>query len=78
MLATASTVVVGTVITGGVVSVLELNGRTVTVKDPGALLPAASVAVQLTVVAPTGKALPDAGEQTAATAPETASVAVAV
>ena len=35
----------------------------VTVKEPVELLPLASVAVQVTVVAPTGKPLPEAGEQ---------------
>src|SRR5205085_10756581 len=55
--------------TGGVVS------RTVTVKEPEALLPCASVAVQLTVVVPSAKT-PEAGEQTGVTAPSTMSVAV--
>ena len=52
----------GQVITGGSVSF------TVTVNEQGALvLPAASVAVHVTVVVPTGKKLPDAGEHTAVT-----------
>jgi hypothetical protein len=41
------------------------------------VLPAASVAVQVTVVVPTGKNVPDAGEQTTVT-PGQLSVAVAV
>ena len=44
-----------------------LGGRvslTVTVKEQIAELPLASVAVQLTVVVPTGKAVPDDGLQT--------------
>src|SRR5579884_747327 len=45
------------VITGLVVS------RTVTMKLPVAVLPAASVAEQLTAVVPKGKVLPEAGEQ---------------
>ena len=43
--------------TGGVLSV------TVTVKLPFFVLPARSVALQWTVVVPSGKAEPDAGEQ---------------
>jgi hypothetical protein len=49
----------GQVITGGSVSF------TVTVKEHVAVLPAASVAVQVTVVFPTGKKVPDAGVQVA-------------
>ena len=45
----------------GVTGVLE--ALTVTRKLPGVLLPASSVAVQLTVVVPTGKTEPEAGEQ---------------
>ena len=45
----------------GVTGVLE--ALTVTGKLPGVLLPASSVAVQLTVVVPTGKTEPEAGEQ---------------
>ena len=60
---------VGTVITGGVVS------ATVTVKVFGAdVLPATSVAVQVTTLAPSGKLAPDAGLQLGVTP----SVAVAV
>ncbi len=36
---------------------------TVTVKEQLAVLPEVSVAVQVTVVVPFGKAVPDAGEQ---------------
>ena len=45
----------GTVTTGSVVS------RTVTVKVADPVLPAVSVAEQVTVVGPSGKVLPDAG-----------------
>ena len=41
-----------------------------------AVLPAASWALQLTVVVPSGKRLPEAGRQLTATEPSTASVAV--
>ena len=51
------TMFAGQVITGGVVSF------TLTVKVQLAVLPLASVAVQVTVVAPTGKTLPLAGTQ---------------
>jgi len=47
------------VITGGSVS------TTVTVNKQVLVFPAASVAVHVTVVVPTGKKLPDAGEHTA-------------
>ena len=50
----------------------------VTVKLPLALLPCASVAVQLTGVAPTGKAEPDAGAQIGEIDPSTRSEAVAM
>ena len=50
---------------------------TVTVKLHVALFPDVSVAVQLTVVVPTGKVEPDAGEQTTVT-PGQLSVAVVV
>ena len=49
----------GHVITGGVVS-----RTTVTVNVQVALFPKASVAVQVTVVVPTGNGDPDAGTQT--------------
>ena len=62
----------GTVTTGAVVSV------TVKVKEAAALLPRASVAVQLTVVAPSGTVDPLAGAQFTATMPSTASAAVAL
>ena len=51
---------------------------TVTVKLPLAMLFATSVALQATVVVPTGKAAPLAGRQVTATAPDTESLAVAV
>src|SRR5205823_290985 len=63
---------VGTVTTGPVVSV------TVTVNDAAPLLPFVSVAVQLTVVAPSGKVDPLAGMQVTARGPSTRSLAVAV
>src|SRR5262245_65339458 len=59
----------GTVITGGWFS------RTITLKVDVELLPAASFAVQFTGVVPTGKFVPEAGEQTRLVTP-TASVAV--
>ena len=49
--------------------------RTVTVNDLLALLPEPSVAVQLTVVVPTGNVLPDAGTQDGVRVPLTVSVA---
>lgn len=61
----------GTVTVGGVVS------TTVTVKLPEAMLPAASEAEQLTVVAPRPKVEPEAGEQFTATEPLTRSLAEA-
>ena len=57
---------------GGVVS------RTVTWNDPVAVLPARSVAEQLTVEVPRGKVDPEAGEQAGVSEPSIASVAVAV
>ncbi len=51
---------------------------TVTVNDPDELLPAASVAVQVTVVVPSGNVLPDAGEQTTTGDGSLSSVAVTV
>jgi hypothetical protein len=69
----ASTVVfAGTVTTGPVVS------DTVTVKDAAPLLPRASVAVHVTVVAPSGNVAPLAGAQLPATVPSTRSLAVAL
>jgi hypothetical protein len=50
---------------------------TVTVNEPVAVLPAPSVAVQVTVVAPRANSDPEAGVQTGVTDPETASDAVA-
>ncbi len=60
------------VVSGAVVS------RTVTVKVADPVLPAVSVAEQVTVVVPSGKVLPDAGVQTGVIEPSTVSVAVAV
>src|SRR5262249_4039184 len=57
---------------GGVVS------RTVTVKPPVATLPAASCAVQVTAVVPSGDRVPGGGAQLAAPAPAASSVAVPV
>ncbi len=51
---------------------------TVTVKLAVPVLPAASVAVQLTVVGPTGNRDPEAGTQAGVRAPSTSSVALAV
>ena len=69
----ASTVAfAGTVTTGPVVSV------TVTMKVAAPLLPFVSVAVQLTVVGPSGNVDPLAGVQVTARGPSTRSVAVAV
>jgi hypothetical protein len=71
--AVASTVAfAGTVTTGPVVSV------TVTVKEAAPLLPVVSVAVQVTVVGPSGTVDPLAGVQVTARGPSTRSVAVAV
>src|SRR5262245_60667488 len=58
--------------TGGVVSL------TVTWNVAVAVFPAASLAVQLTVVVPSGNSEPDAGVQLTATGPSTLSVAVTV
>jgi hypothetical protein len=62
----------GTVTTGPVVSV------TVTVNDAAPVFPFVSIAVQLTVVGPSGKVDPLAGVQVTARGPSTRSVAVAV
>src|SRR3989441_6684477 len=62
----------GTVTTGPVVSV------TVTVNDAALWLPCASVALQVTVVAPTGNVAPLAGAHVVATGPSSVSVADAV
>ena len=61
----------GQVIAGACVSL------TVTVNVHEALLPLASLTVQVTVVVPFGKVEPDAGTQDAAPTPEQLSVAVA-
>src|SRR6185295_18035455 len=69
----ASTVAfAGTVTTGPVVSV------TVTVNDAAPLLPFVSVAVQFTVVGPSGKVVPLAGVQVTGRDPSTRSLADAV
>jgi len=71
--AVASTVAgIGTVTTGPVVS------ATVTVNEAAAALLRASLAVQLTVVGPSGKFAPLAGAHVTATVPSTASLAVTV
>lgn len=62
----------------GQVTVGASSSVTVTVKLHCALLPAASVAEQVTVVAPTGKVEPEAGEQTGVIAPSHPSFAVEV
>ena len=51
---------------------------TVTSKLALPVLPAASVALQVTVVAPRGKVLPEAGLQVGVRAPSTSSVALAL
>ena len=61
----------GTLTTGGVVSLIE----TVTVNEALPVLPCASVALQVTVVVPTGKVLPEAGLQEGVSEPSTTSVA---
>ena len=70
--AVASTLTLPLVVTAGGKSTTE------TVERTGRAVSWASVAVQFTVVVPTGKTLPDAGVQTGGTAPSTRSVAVAV
>jgi len=64
----------GTATFGGVVS----TSTTVTVKDAVPVFPCASVALQMTVVVPTGKVLPDLGLQLGVSGPSTLSVALAV
>jgi hypothetical protein len=71
-LVAASVSLAGRVRTGAVLS------PTVTVKVPEAAFPAASVAVQVTVVVPIGNVDPEAGVQTTATGPSIASTAEAV
>src|SRR5919201_330441 len=63
----------GTVTTGGVVSMIV----TVTVKEAEPVLPCESVALQVTVVVPTGNLLPEAGLQVGVSEPSTTSVALA-
>jgi len=71
----ASTVMLpGTITIGGVAS----TSTTVTLKDAVAVFPCASVALQVTVVVPTGKVLPELGLQLGVSAPSTLSVALAV
>ena len=67
----STTLFAGRVSVGGVVS------TTVIVNEPLALLPLASVAVQLTVVAPSANVLPEAAQVTAGCG-STLSVAVTV
>jgi hypothetical protein len=62
----------GHVIVGGILS------TTVTVNEQLAVLPAASLAVQVTVVVPMAKAAPLAGAQTAAPTPGQLSVGVGI
>jgi hypothetical protein len=59
---------------GGIVS----SNAIATWNDALPVLPCASVAVHVTVVLPTGKVEPDAGEHIGAIGPSTASLAVAV
>ena len=63
----------GTVITGGVVS----TSTTVTVKLFWPVLPCESVAVQVTVVGPSGNVLPEAGAQLGTIGPSRSSFALA-
>src|SRR5919109_3065614 len=65
------------VISAGTVNTGGMESMTLTTNVAVALLPAASVAVQVTVVVPRGKRLPEWGEQVTATVPSTLSVAVA-
>ena len=58
----------------GHVTVGSISSLTVTVKVHEPVLPDASVAVQVTVVVPTGKLEPDAGTHTAVVSPEQASL----
>ena len=51
---------------------------TLTLKEPEAVFPAPSLAVQVTTVVPRPKTLPEGGVQETATEPSTASSAVAV
>jgi hypothetical protein len=64
-------IVAGTVSAGGVVS------TTMTMRNSEPVLPAVSVAVQVTVVVPNGKTAPDGGAQLGVSVPSTASVAEA-
>ena len=61
---------------GGRASCGAVVSRTVTVKLPLRVLPAASLALTFTVVTPSGKVLPLAGVAVAETAPSTKSVAL--
>src|SRR5947207_3222269 len=61
----------------GTVSVGAVVSLTVTLKLPFPVLPRLSLAEQFTVVAPRGNVLPEAGEQSIATAPSTRSDALA-
>lgn len=61
----------------GLAAIAKSTNRTVTVEDDEPRLPAASVAVQVTVVVPNEKAEPEAGEQVVGKDPLTMSIAVA-
>jgi len=69
-LGACTVIALGTVTTGGVVS------RTVTANDPETVTPLLLVAVQLTVVEPSGKSVPDAGAQVGTRGPSMGSLAV--
>ena len=61
--AAATVISAGTVTTGAVVSPTAAAAFTVTLKLALPVFPAASVAVHVTVVTPTGNVLPDTGAQ---------------
>jgi hypothetical protein len=78
-LTTAPLVLVAcTVISDGSVNVGEVPSTTVTVKEPEAVLPALSLAEQVTLVEPNTKAEPDEGVQAGVKEPSTASIAETV
>jgi hypothetical protein len=70
--------VASTVLLGGAVMLGAVVSRTVTKKVAVELLPAASVAEQLTSLVAIGKVLPEGGVQLTSTEPSTASSAVAL
>ena len=51
----------------GLLSSCKQTSKTVTVNEQSSVLPLASVAVQVTVVVPTGKIEPEAGKQATVT-----------